>query len=153
MMRKLKYFFPKDIMRLLYFSFVHPYLLYGCLVWSSTFLIHLRPLRSLQNNALRVLTGDNHNMSVRHRYNQVNILPMAGLFRFYNALFMFKYTHALLPECFREMFTSGVNFHNYLTRASTLVRRPQVITKRSVFFHKTCWPSVVGTITSGNFNN
>ena len=147
MMRKLKHFFPKDIMRLLYFSFVHPYLLYGCLVWSSTFLIHLRPLRSLQNNALRVLTGDNHNMSVRHRYNQVNILPMAGLFRFYNALFMFKYTHALLPECFREMFTSGVNFHNYSTRTSTLVRRPQVITKRSVFSIRHVGPRVWEPLT------
>jgi hypothetical protein len=61
-------------------------------------------------------------MSVRHRYNQVNILPIAGLFHFYNALFMFKYTRALLPECFWEMFTSGVNFHNYSTGASTLVR-------------------------------
>ena len=72
---------------------------------------------------------------------------MAGLFRFYNALFMFKYAHALLPECFREMFTSGVNFHNYSTRTSTLVRRPQVITKRSVFSIRHVGPRVWEPLT------
>jgi len=53
--RKLKYQFPEKVLRLLYFSLVHPYLLYGCSVWSGTFYVHLIPLCVLQNSAMRAI--------------------------------------------------------------------------------------------------
>ena len=86
------------------------------------FSTHLRPLRSLQNNVLHVLTENNRDPSIRHKFDEGHILPIAGLFRFYNAGFMFKYASVSLPEDFRKMFTNGVNFHNYPIRVSPQVR-------------------------------
>ena len=48
-LRKLKYIFPRDILRTLYYSLIHPYLLYCFNVWGSTFPSHLHHIRVLQN--------------------------------------------------------------------------------------------------------
>ena len=50
-LRKLQYIFPRDILRTLYYSLIHPYLLYFCNVWGSIFPSHLCHVRVLQNKA------------------------------------------------------------------------------------------------------
>ena len=64
-LRKLQYIFPRDILRTIYYSLIHPYLLYCCNVWGSTFPSHLHRVRVLQNKALRVLKR--FDLSVRGR--------------------------------------------------------------------------------------
>ena len=132
-MRKLKKFFPYDVIRSLYFSTVHPYLLYCNVVWSSTFPTHLLPLRAMQNSAIRVLCGDKKGASVRRRYVERHILPLHGVSKFYSALFLFKYERGLLPQCFGQMFVAGCNVHEYSTRTASQIRRPQASTRRSFF--------------------
>lgn len=134
-MRKLRYLFPCEILRMLYFSMVHPYLIYCCMVWSKTFVTHLHPLCVTQNMAIRVLYGNQIDLSVsvRHLYREYKILPLAGICVFYNALFMFKYLASELPSCFSGMFSLASTTHDHLTRSSQLVRRPAMVTSRSRF--------------------
>ena len=68
MMRKLKHFFPVRILRFIYFSLVHPYLLYCCSVWLSTFIAHLRQLSVLQNGIIRILSNNDSRSSTRDLY-------------------------------------------------------------------------------------
>ena len=53
-MRKLKHIFPPNILRLLYFSLIHPYILSCSSIWLGTFPSIVRPIRVIQNNAIRV---------------------------------------------------------------------------------------------------
>jgi len=55
--RKLKHFFRSYVLRLLYFPLIHPYSLYCSSVWFGTFLSIFRPIRVLQNNAIRSFCG------------------------------------------------------------------------------------------------
>jgi hypothetical protein len=80
--RKLKHICPKIVLRLLYFSLVHCYLLCCCLVWSSTFQSHLKRLRALQNSPIRILANYRPRDSVKNVYLKLNILPLAGIFIF-----------------------------------------------------------------------
>ena len=133
MMRKLKNIFQDSVLRLIYFSLVHPYLVYCVSIWSSTFSVHLQQLRVIQNMALRVLSGDNRRTSVRSQYVQLNIIPVSGLGKFYHGLFMFKYFSNLVPKCFLNLFISGDDVHNYPTRHARDIRTPQVTSTRSLF--------------------
>ena len=88
--RKLKHLFPSNVIRLLYFSLIHPYILYCSSVWLGTFPSVLRPIRVLQNNAIRSLCGIGNRDSVRSMYSMINIMPAAGLRDFYTLVFMYK---------------------------------------------------------------
>ena len=140
MLRKLKHFFPPKILRMLYFSLVHPYLLYCVSVWSATFITYLLPLRVLQNNAVRVLSGMRGSDSVRRQYDGIKILPLFGLVKFYTALFMFKSFNNLLPACFSIAFTEAK--HRYETRNAHSIRTPFPVTTRSTFSIRFYGPAV-----------
>ena len=81
--RKLKHLFPSNNIRLLYFSLIHPYILYCSSVWLGTFPSTLSPIRVLQNNAIRSFCGIGNRDSVRSMYSMINIMPAAGLCDFY----------------------------------------------------------------------
>ena len=53
----LKFVLPQNALRTLYYSFIHPHLLYGQIVWGSTYPTYLYSLSSLQNKVIRTL-GD-----------------------------------------------------------------------------------------------
>ena len=78
-MRKLKHIFPPNVLRLLYFSLIHPYILYCSSIWLGTFPSIVRPIRVIQNNAIRVFCGVGNQESLRSVYRDLNIMPAAGL--------------------------------------------------------------------------
>ena len=87
-LRKLKYIFPRDILRTQYYSLIHPYLLYCCTVWGSTYLSHLYHIRVLQDKALQVLCSVGFKDLVQKRHIDCKILLLAGLITFYQSLFI-----------------------------------------------------------------
>ena len=52
---RFRYFFPKNILKSIYYSFVHPYFRYCISVWASAFPSVLKSLQILQNKAMRIL--------------------------------------------------------------------------------------------------
>ena len=56
---KLKQVFPISALRTLYYSMIHPHLLYGIVIWGSTFKTYLGKLSVLQNKALRIVARGN----------------------------------------------------------------------------------------------
>ena len=133
MIRKLKHQFPQKVLRLLYFSLVHPYLLYCCSVWSGTFYVHLKPLRVLQNSAVRAIYGIDRLASVRNIYPRVLILPFSGLCLFYKLQLMYDIINNIAPMCLRHMFETAADVHGHLTRQVGMYRRPIRVFARSAF--------------------
>ena len=147
--RKLKRTFPRPVLRMLYFSLIHPYLIYCILAWSSTFVGHLSQIRVLQNKAVRVLTGDDKRSSVRARYAELHIVPLFGLIKFYNALFMFKHQNKMLPICFQDFFLPVSSFHSYSLRLSNEFRLPKPVTTRSMFCIRHVSPRAWNSLPEG----
>ena len=55
---KLRRFAPTSILLKLYYGILHPLLLYGVIVWGSTYKSYLQRLLSLQSKALRLITNN-----------------------------------------------------------------------------------------------
>ena len=53
---KLKNYLPTHTLFKLYYTLVHPHLLYGLIVWRNTYPTYLSKLITLQNKALRIVT-------------------------------------------------------------------------------------------------
>jgi len=133
MIRKLKYMFPISILRLLYFSLIHPYILYCSSVYMGTFSSIVSPVRIIQNKSIRVLSGKSERDSVREVYRDFRILPAAGLHHFYILVFMHRYNMKQLPECFNGWFYSRWNIHNQNTRGKNDYYTPPIVSARSTF--------------------
>ena len=53
---KLRHFVIDDILTQLYYSLVYPFLTYGLVVWGNTYATTLKPIVTLQKQALRIIT-------------------------------------------------------------------------------------------------
>ena len=56
-MCKLRNVLPPKALLVLYYSMIHPHLLYGITIWENTRKKYLKRLRTHQNKAVKVLGG------------------------------------------------------------------------------------------------
>ena len=56
---KLKHFLLTPALLMLYYSIVYPYILYGIIIWGSTYTSHLNNLQLIQNKAVRAICSLN----------------------------------------------------------------------------------------------
>ena len=54
---RLKAVVPREALCKIYFALFHPHLLYGLVVWGSTFPTYMSKLESLQNKAVKIIGG------------------------------------------------------------------------------------------------
>ena len=141
-MRKLKHFFPAYVLHLLYFSLVHPYILYCSSVWLGIFASVVRPIRVLQNNAVRLMVSFQPRDLVRNVYKRIRIIPASGLWELYILLFIFRLIVSGLIErlyqgtnlsCFDSLVNLRSMIHNYDARSSGEIRIPLTVSTRSTF--------------------
>ena len=70
---KLIHYVPTSILLKLYHAILHPHLLYGIIVWGSTYKSYLQKLVSLQNKGSRLITGTN-NFTFHQPFVSVSLL-------------------------------------------------------------------------------
>ena len=120
---KLRYSVPPCVMKMLYFAFVYPQLLYGITVYGNTCKSHLDKLMVLNNKLLRIA----QNCTVRTRstdlYRQYHTLPLPTLHQYEILLFVHKclYMHPLLPNVFCNYFQLNNSVHTHVTRSSNKI--------------------------------
>ena len=71
---KLRHILPKSALRNLYHSMIHLHLLYGVTVWGNTFDKHLKRLATLQNKAVKLISGAQWRDHVTPSYLKLQIL-------------------------------------------------------------------------------
>ena len=72
---KLKLILPLNALKL-YYSMVHSHLLYGLVVWGSTFPSYLKKLNSIQDKAVKLIGGGNYLDRATPYYSKLNILKL-----------------------------------------------------------------------------
>ena len=117
-LNKLRHIFPSSALLLIYFTLVHPYLLYGLPIWGSTFPTCLQKLQRLQNKALRIISNCNPKTSTAPLFYQYKILKIQDLYYFEIAKIMHQYSNKHLPLCFTSFFTQTSSIHNRSTRSN-----------------------------------
>ena len=59
-MTKNKQILPRKILRSLYNTMIHPYVLYGITIWGNAYETHSKKLKPLQTNAVKIIAGGHH---------------------------------------------------------------------------------------------
>ena len=118
-MTKLKHVLPAKVLCTLYYSIIHPHLLYGIAIWGTTFKSYLKRLSSLQNRAIKQIVDCHRQSNANPCYAQLNILKLNDLYTDKIAKLMFKYAHKTTPIAFSSFFTPVISIHTRTTRLAS----------------------------------
>ena len=117
-LNKLRHIFSSSALVLIYFSLVHPHLLYGLPISGSTFPTYLQKLLRLQNKAVRIISNCNSKTSTTPLFYQYKILKIQDLYYLEIAKIMHQYSNKHLPICFTSFFTQTSSIHNRSARSN-----------------------------------
>ena len=115
---KLCYVLPSSTLHLLYFSLVHPHLLYGLPLWGSTFSSYLAKLQRLQNKAIRIISNS-FSSSITPQFHKLGILKIHDLYTYEISKLMHQHSKQLLPSGLLSCFNSLTAIHDRHTRSKT----------------------------------
>ena len=97
---KLSHKLPLDYLKMLYFSFVHPHILYGVEIYVNTYTSYLDKQLKLNNKLLRILQQKDNYCRNIELYVNYNFLPITELHCFQILCLVHKFTYPkeLLPK-------------------------------------------------------
>ena len=98
MMGRCRNLLSNEIMLMLYYSLVYPYLIYCCIVWGGACVTALHKIQVLQNRAVRLITRAPFRASTDPLFLQLRILQVVDIRRLQIAIFMYKCKNLLLPQ-------------------------------------------------------
>ena len=109
---------PPDILKMIYFAFIHSHLLYGIEVYSNTTMNHLSKLITLNNKLLRILQKKPTRTHTPELYKSYCTLPVHLLHNYQILVFVHKFVHhrSKLPPVFSSYFDENKTVHQYNTR-------------------------------------
>ena len=117
-MTKIRQFVPLRILKQIYFTFIHSHLTYGIIVWGATYPSYQTPLKSLQNRAIKSLSGATRFLVAHLLCKDHNILSLNSLLSQETAKFMYKFIHKQLPVQLDNYFSSVLAINKRSTRGS-----------------------------------
>ena len=131
---KVKPFLNDKLIKNIYYSLVYSYLAYGVHVWGSADKKYLEKIITLQNKAVRILSGVQYFQIYGQKpgplpaseplYKKLEILKFKDIFKLNIATFVYA---ALInkdcPQIFHDWFKYDHEVHEHATRASTNVIR------------------------------
>ena len=139
---------------MLYNSLILPYITYCNLVWATSSKTKINTIYLLQKKALRICTGSQYLAHSNPLFHKLKTLKVFDINSLQGLIFMFKYTHNLLPHSFQDFFTLNSTIHSYPTRNSSnfhLVNPKLLIAQKSMRHHgPDLWNSLPDAIRSCN---
>ena len=124
-MYKLCNYLPTPILKNIYFSFVHSYLMYSNLVWGGTFNCHLEPLFRQQKRCIRIVNKVGRLDHTMPLFHSNKILRLDDIHRFSISCYVFK-----------NLDNFPINSNPYSTRNSENLRsrfQRLTISQRSIY--------------------
>jgi len=118
---KIRAVVPNSMLKMLYFSFIYPRLLYGIEVYGTAGSTILRKLKTLNNKLLRILQRKPFDSSTAGLYKSYDTLPIDKLYEFRLLLLMHNFVHHKhrLPNAFLHYFVPNKAIHDFNTRTKT----------------------------------
>ena len=114
---KSRHILPLSALRILYFSLIHPHLLYALPIWGSTFLFYFKKLQRLQNKSISIIFNISPKIFVSPYYYKLKILKLEDLYIYEIAKIMHQHSRKALPDYLSSFFTITRQIHNRPTRS------------------------------------
>ena len=113
---KVKSVLSYKLLKMLYFSMIHPYLNYCVIIWGNASLITLKKLTLLQKRAVRLITGSKYLDHTQMLFKKCQILKLSDLYNFHVNQFVYLSLNNLLPKCCSYHIAPHQINHNYTFR-------------------------------------
>jgi hypothetical protein len=94
---RVKNFLPSEVLRTLYFSLVHPHLLYCLPIYACTTEKNIGSLFKLQKKAVRIVAKASYLDHTAPLFDSLNIMPLEKLITFNQSLLMHSIVHRYAP--------------------------------------------------------
>ena len=114
---KLRYNVNVDILTMLYYSLIYPFLIYGVQVWGLTYPTYLKPVTTLQKRVARIMTFSEPMSHSEPLLKSLNLLKFNDIIHTEILFFVYQWFHKLIPSCFLEFFKPISSIHNYPTKS------------------------------------
>ncbi len=116
---KLSQKLPPSVLKMLYFSFIYPHIIYGIEIYANTYLTYLHDLIILNNRLLRILQHKPFNSNSDELYYAYVTLPIPKLYQSLMLQFAHKlrFNPSTLPTSFQANILTNDNIHSHNTRS------------------------------------
>ena len=101
---------------MLYYSLIHPHLIYCLTTWGGAPKTSLKPLVNLQKKIVRIITKSPFDHPSEVLFNKLDILPFNKLYKYHLSLLMHKVHNNKITGKFN--ITALNQTHSYRTRSS-----------------------------------
>ena len=152
------YNFPLKFLLQLYHALIHPLLTYGIVVWGSTYPSYLSKLKTLQNKAVRIVSGSHYRDEANPIYKKLEVLQIHDLYTYETVKFVYSCFYNLAPIPFIDFFTRVDEVSQRATRQSVdkfslyTPRYPTNRLQRSIKYQGVkIWNSILKDIKSLKF--
>ena len=123
--KQLKFSLPKESLRLLYYSLLHPHLMYGILAWGNAGSSVISKTEMIQKRAMRTIHNKHYKSHSDPLFRQSGVLKVSDLYQLEVLLFMHDYMNDKLPSSFQNSFTLNYDVQeSYITRQSNMFNIP-----------------------------
>ena len=95
---KIKYLLARDVLLSLYYTMIHPYLLYCNIIWGGASQLALHRLTVLQKRAVRMMACSGYRSPSSPLFKKFGIMKLYDIHKFQIYLFMFKCKYKMLPN-------------------------------------------------------
>ena len=124
--------FNKETLTTLYHTMILPYLSYCIHVWGTASHIRIHGLFILQKKIVRIICGVPPKTHSLPLFKEIGVLNIAQLYQYSIGLFMYKFSHMLIPpHLFDDMFIPVAEVHSYETRQAQGLYTPYCKTAQS----------------------
>jgi len=114
----LKHILPSYNLKMIYLSFVHSHINYGCLLWGNTYKKHLKKLKICQKKAIRIASHKKYDSPSSPLFKAMNVLNIEDTFKYQIGQFMYKCSYFLVPASLNSNYMKNNEVHQYHTRHS-----------------------------------
>ena len=112
----------KSILKMLYYAYAHPHILYGISLWGNASKAELNHIQVMQNKLIRKIWGYK-TISTNEIYNNLKILNINNLFQFSLACIMFTAINNIAPYEICNIVQT--NNQGFITNHPSIIRKPQ----------------------------
>ena len=121
-LKMLKFTFPGNVLKNLYFSLIYPYYTYCNLVWGSA---DSKYLNYIAKKAVRIISKVGYLDHTEPLFNQLKLLPVYKIYNFNCAKFIYQCHNNKSLKNFKRNLHTNSSYHDYNTRNKESLRKPK----------------------------
>ena len=151
---KLSNFFPNNILKIIYSSLIHPYLIYGIEAWHSTSKNYTNKIFVLQKKAVRAINHLEYNQHTNDFFKSNQILKLEDQFKLQISKYIYQLLNTNLDPNMADKLKYNIQVHHHDTRGRDMINLIQISrtkSKNNVFYNGTkIWNSLPENLKDAN---